>query len=72
MFIAVWKTLTPSLSFYQEHVSLRGVILPGGAVPAALQEGEGEHAPALRCATEQLGLQLSAPAAVWGQRVGVR
>lgn len=62
--------LPSSLSFYKEYVSLRGVIFSGGAVTAALQAGEGEHAPTLRCATERPSFQLPAPAELWWQRVG--
>lgn len=70
--IGVLFYVTPTLIsfFYKEHVSLRGVVLSGGAVPAALQAGEGEHASTLRRATERLGLQLPAPAGLWGWRVG--
>lgn len=65
----MWQLPSP-LSFYKEHVSVRGVVLSGGAVPTALQAGEGKHAPTLRCATERLCLQLPAPAKLWGRRVG--
>lgn len=62
--------LPSSLSFHKEYVSLRGVILSGSAVAAALQAGEGEHTPTLRCATEWLSFQLPTPAELWWKRVG--
>lgn len=45
---------------FKARLDLRGLVLPGGPVAAALQAGEREHAPSLRRATERLGLQLPA------------
>lgn len=75
--LLIWRNLViiicvfwPSSLSLQEYVSLRGVILSGGAVTAALQAGEGEHTSTLRCTTEQLCFQLPASAGLWWQRVG--
>lgn len=49
----LFSSVTLSLTSHQEHISIWGVLLlPGGSVPSALEEGQREHTPTLRCCTK--------------------